>query len=154
MSTSDFLPLIDNEQAFLSLRAQLLAIAFAQRSYLAHSMKENEANGDSHTINVPEIEKAPARATRTGQDRLILHYTYEQRLESYKRDFHHVWQSIFTNTPVMDTRVIIGHRNSRNLQRELVHKRPHPSLLGTITRTMNVNHSHERNTECSILSLS
>ena len=54
----------------------------------------------------------------------------------------------------MDTRVIIGHRNSRNLQRELVHKRPHPSLLGAITRTMNVNHSHERNTECLILSLS
>ena len=113
-------------------------ITFAQRSYLHHPVDTNATTGNSHMIIEREAQMSLAKPTRTWQDRLIFHYTYEQRLESYKCDFHQVWNSISEDTPVMDTRVIIGHRDSRNLQGELVRKRPHPSLLGTITWTIEV----------------
>ena len=55
---------------------------------------------------------------------LIIHYTYEQRLENNKRDIHQHWNNTFAETPVTNTRLIIGNRNSRNLTRELVHRHP------------------------------
>lgn len=54
----------------------------------------------------------------------IIHYTYEKRFQRNKRDFHQLWNQLFQQTPVLDTRLIIGNRNSRNMARELVHRRP------------------------------
>ena len=55
---------------------------------------------------------------------LIIHYTYEKRFQSNKRHFHQFWNQTFQRTPVMERRLIIGNRNSPNITRELVHRRP------------------------------
>ena len=47
----------------------------------------------------------------------------------YKRDIHQIWDDVFANTPIMDVKVIVGHRNSRNIKSERIHTRPCPSLL-------------------------
>jgi hypothetical protein len=52
---------------------------------------------------------------------LIIHYTYEKRLQSNKTVIHQLWNQVFQQTPVIESRLIIGNRNSRNLTRELVH---------------------------------
>jgi hypothetical protein len=54
---------------------------------------------------------------------LIIHYTHEKRFRSNKKDIHHLWKQTFKQTPVIDTRLIIGNRNSRNMTRESVHRR-------------------------------
>jgi hypothetical protein len=58
---------------------------------------------------------------------LIVHYTHEARLQSYKNDIHQLWNQIFAQTPVMNTTLIIGSRNHRNSRGILVHRRPHQS---------------------------
>jgi hypothetical protein len=63
-------------------------------------------------------------------DRLILHFTYEKRLAPYKRDFHEIFNETFANTPASHVKVIVGTRNSANLKRELIRKRPKDTLLG------------------------
>jgi hypothetical protein len=55
---------------------------------------------------------------------LIIHYTYEKRLQSNKTIIHQLWNQVFQQTPVIESRLIIGNRNSRNLTRELVHRHP------------------------------
>jgi hypothetical protein len=67
-------------------------------------------------------------------DRLILDYTHEKRLVSYKRDIHQIWNSNFADTPVHDVKVVVDHRNNRTLQNELVQKRPKSSLLSIPTK--------------------
>ena len=58
------------------------------------------------------------------EKRLIIHYTHEKRLQSNKKDIHNLWNQTFQQTPVTDTRLIVGTRNSRNMTRELVHRHP------------------------------
>lgn len=55
---------------------------------------------------------------------LIIHYTHEQRLASYIRDIHQIWDGIFKSTPVDESKLIVGNRNNRNSAEELVSKRP------------------------------
>jgi hypothetical protein len=43
---------------------------------------------------------------------LIIHYTYEKRLQKNKNAIHQLWHQAFEQIPVMNTRLIIGNRNS------------------------------------------
>ena len=83
--------------------------------------KQNSDEQVSHT-NIQQ-QKKPIEQNKYNKS-LILHYTHEGRLATYKKDFHHIWQQLFQQTPVMSTRLIVGHRNSRNAIQELVSKRP------------------------------
>ena len=55
---------------------------------------------------------------------LIIHYTYEKRFQCNKRYFHQLWNQTFQQTPVMERGLIISNRNSLNMNRELIHRRP------------------------------
>jgi hypothetical protein len=83
------------------------------------------------TINADAKEEVdnPLVKARLGKQtkfdtNLIIHYTHEKRLQNNKQHIHQLWNQTFQQTPVMDTRLIIGTRNSRNMTRELVHRRP------------------------------
>ena len=60
---------------------------------------------------------------------LFLHYTHEKRLDSLKRDIHKIYSEVFQGSLASDMRLIIGHRNSRNTQLELIQKRPHSAFV-------------------------
>jgi hypothetical protein len=49
-------------------------------------------------------------------------YSHSSYTCNKKHDIHQLRNQIFQQTPVMDTRLIIGNRNSRNVSRELVHR--------------------------------
>jgi hypothetical protein len=52
-----------------------------------------------------------------------MHYTHEQRLANNKKDFHQIWNNIFSNIATVNTKLIIGTRNSRNATKEMISKR-------------------------------
>jgi hypothetical protein len=58
-------------------------------------------------------------------DNLIIHYVHEERLTSYKKHIHQLWDQIFKETPAMNTKLIVGNRNSSNTIQTLVRRRPH-----------------------------
>ena len=64
---------------------------------------------------------------------------------------HHVYEDVFQNTPAMQTKLIVGNRNRRHPQNELIHKRPtkKASLRNTMTQSKST-----QNTSTSIFSLS
>jgi hypothetical protein len=48
---------------------------------------------------------------------LIVHYTHEARLASYKKDIHQLWHQLFAETPVMNTNLIIGNRETTGISK-------------------------------------
>ncbi len=49
---------------------------------------------------------------------------------------HKLYDDIFGNTPAMYSKLIVGNRNRRNVQNELIRKRPKKTLLhNTITQS-------------------
>jgi hypothetical protein len=58
------------------------------------------------------------------QDKLLVHYTHEKRFESFKRDMHRLYNDTFGPTPGADAKLIVGTRNRRDSQNELIRKRP------------------------------
>jgi hypothetical protein len=68
--------------------------------------------------------KARINQSKKVDQNLIIHYTHQKQFQSNKKDIHQLWNQLFQQTPVMDTRLIISNRNSRNFTRELGHRRP------------------------------
>jgi hypothetical protein len=56
---------------------------------------------------------------------LIIHYTHEKRFRRYQKEIHQLWKQTFKTTPAALTKLIIGHRNNKNMKREHVRRRPH-----------------------------
>jgi hypothetical protein len=46
-----------------------------------------------------------------------------------KRDMHEVFREAFKDLGIDAVRLIVGHRNSPSMQRELIRKRPHMKLM-------------------------
>lgn len=107
ISISSFQPLINDENQFLMLRSKL----FAQPSIKEMQIGREKAKTETHKDHQPnkKFEKT-----------LFLHYRHEQRLDSLKRDIHKIYSEVFQGTEASDIRLIIGHRNSRNIQSELI----------------------------------
>ena len=81
---------------------------------------------------------------------LFIHYTHENRLEPLKRDIHTIYSDVFHGTNASDIRLIIGHRNSRSIECELIQKRPHSSFvklkpMGRKNQLLSSVNSHRQN---------
>jgi len=77
------------------------------------------------TTTTATTEKKP---TSYG-NKLFIHYLHEKRFRSFKRGMHQIFGNSFRNTPAMDIRLIVGNRNRRDAKKELIRKKPKPSLL-------------------------
>jgi hypothetical protein len=108
--------LINDENQFLMLQNKL----FSQPS-----VKETQISRQIANIPTNEDDQPNKKFEKT----LFLHYTHEKRLDSLKRDIHKIYSEVFQGTAASDIRLIIGHRNSRNIQSELIQKRPHGAFV-------------------------
>ncbi|CAF2090113.1 unnamed protein product, partial [Rotaria magnacalcarata] len=63
------------------------------------------------------------------QNKLIIHYTHEKRFNTRKRDLHRIFQETFANTPIIETKLIVGNRNQKSTIKELIRKLPRQELL-------------------------
>ena len=110
-SSSSILPLIDNENKFLQIRKQLISKTTKSASTGKNFLTCN------NKIKVLSKEVTP-------ENPLIVHYTYENRLKTFKTEFHTIWSETFNNTPLIDLKVIVGNRISSNSTKELVQTNP------------------------------
>ena len=128
----NILPLIDTPTKFTVFRQEITkkpsAEECALRARLAKMIKfpMNDTEVESSTIRrVEENSKWEAN--------LIVHYTHEGRLATYKQKLHRLWNEFFHQTPVKHTRLIIGNRNSLNLVEQLIRLHPEKSALPSLT---------------------
>ena len=110
---------IDQEARYITVRSRLLAQPTVAEYQVSSRMATiSDSKVDPVLVN-PIVQaqfKAPGK-------RLLLHYTFEQRLAHYGRDIHRIWRGIFQNETCIDNRLIVGLRNNKNTTRELVRTR-------------------------------
>jgi len=78
---------------------------------------------DYDAVDNPLV-RAQLRKKSKSIHNLIIHYTHEARLARYKKDIHQLWHRIFTETPITNTKLIVGNRNNRKCQDSLVRRCP------------------------------
>lgn len=59
---------------------------------------------------------------------LFIHYSHEKRFQSMKRGLHEVHEGLFSQSANRNVKMIVGTRNRRSANHELIRKRP-PSFL-------------------------
>ncbi|CAF0779037.1 unnamed protein product [Rotaria sordida] len=115
--------MIHNENDSVTIRRELLHKLTIPKYRIASRLAKTIDTNFKHEVNDPlvkiRLDKIPKWTTN-----LIIHYTHERRLSTYKKDIHQLWNHIFVHTPVINTRLIVGKRNSANLTKELVCRRP------------------------------
>jgi hypothetical protein len=133
ISSSSFLPVIDNETQLFLMRDKIMRQPTSRQSQVAMSTSianiDNDQTDDTVDIESKEPTKNAGRKPTNYGDKLFFHYTHEKRFESFKRDMHKIYDTVFKNTPAMDLRVIVGNRNRPDAKTEIISKRPKLSLL-------------------------
>jgi hypothetical protein len=84
---------------------------------------------DEEQIETKESKNKTENNKQSYQDQFILHYTYEKRVGSTKRDMHRIHGDVFQNTPTMQVKMIVGNRNRRAAVHDLIRKKPKKSIL-------------------------
>jgi hypothetical protein len=70
-------------------------------------------------IDTPFDDKIPIDYRKT----LFVHFTYCSSMITFPRKFHELWNKYFGQSPINEVNPILGTRNVKNLQRQLVHTR-------------------------------
>jgi hypothetical protein len=76
-------------------------------------------NDNKDTVDNPLVKTKLDKVSKWINN-LIIHYTHEKRLATYKKDIHQLWNKTFTQTPLFNTRLIIVNRNSQNMMKQLL----------------------------------
>ena len=137
--SSSFLPYITNEQQFILARRRISDQLTPRQSQVALNAATADLDNDQTDDDTPVIQPNDSAmettvttenkpATSSG-NKLFIHYRHEKRFRSFKRDLHRVYDNVFRGTPAMDVRLIVGTRNRRDANNELVHKKPKQWLL-------------------------
>jgi hypothetical protein len=122
LSISAVLPMIHTENDFTRIRYVLLNRPTISEYQIA-SRATKAINDDPTEEIIDPLVKAQLNKQSKFNTNLIIHYTYENRLQSNKNSIHQLWHQTFEKTLVMTTRLIIGNRNSPTMTKELVHRR-------------------------------
>jgi hypothetical protein len=111
------------ENQFFKVRIQLLekqTVGEQQLLYRIGTITDNDKNEPTNDkIIQHKLQKHDKWNTC-----LIVHYKHEQRLASYKKELHQIWNNTFIHTPIVYSKLIVGSCNNHNNTRELVSKRP------------------------------
>ncbi|CAF4829967.1 unnamed protein product, partial [Rotaria magnacalcarata] len=147
ISSRSFLPFLDNERQFSQIRIALSGQPSRQQSQvemrIATLTNDNEHliedSDKKREFSIPENKKP-----NEFQNKLIIHYTHEKRFNTRKRDLHCTFQEKFANTPIIETKLIIGNRNRINTMKELIRKRPRQAMLKNKDETSMINEKKSR----------
>ena len=134
LSTTSFLPLIDDEKQYFLLRNKLFHRPTAEESksnlnYIASNCDPQQATTATTTNSSTKSSVATTAKVKKYEDKLIFHYTHEQRFHSFKRDMRKLYKDHFGDPSAMAIKLIVSNRNRRSATHELVRKRPNKSLL-------------------------
>ncbi|CAF1200198.1 unnamed protein product [Rotaria sp. Silwood1] len=132
ISTTPFLSMCTDEKQFKQMRQIILRIPTYKQSQVALSAAT--ANLDNDPSDEPLMQETniindPEKNDAKLDNKIIIHYTHEKRLHSFKRDMHRIMDHTFENKLDKDIKLIVGNRNRRAAENELIRKRPKQSLL-------------------------
>jgi hypothetical protein len=75
---------------------------------------DNINNGYIEQIKTTGSTKKVTDKVKNDGNKLIIHYAYEKRFRSFKRDMHKHHEDISQNTPAINIKLIVGNRNRRS----------------------------------------
>jgi hypothetical protein len=133
LSSSSFLPVIDNEKQYLLLHHKIIGQPTARQSQVAMSITTATGNIDFDQLNSTEDTESLGSNKKSTKkpygNKILFHYTHEKRFQSFKRDMHKIYEDTFQNTYAMEVKIIVGNRNRRDTKNELIRKRPKRAIL-------------------------
>jgi hypothetical protein len=115
--------LFNNENDFAAIHRYLLNIPTIHEHQIASRIAKT-INSDNNDMVHNSLVNTKLNQESKWNTSLIIHYTHEARLSTYKKDIHQLWNRTFKETPVINTRLIVGNRNSKNLTKQLVRRGP------------------------------
>ncbi|CAF2090823.1 unnamed protein product [Rotaria magnacalcarata] len=145
ISSLEFLSFLDNERHFLQMRIALSGQPSRQQSQV--KMRSATLTTDNYHL-IEESHKKQEFTIQENtkpnefQNKLIIHYTHEDRFNKCKRDMHCIFQEIFSNTQIIETKLIVGNRKQKSTMRELIRKRARQTILKNKARA---NENQEMN---------
>ena len=138
ISITSIIPLLESKDDFMFIRTHLLNNpTIAERQITSRIAKTIDPQTNDQLDN--SIVQTRCDKKSKWIDNLIIHYTHEARLQSYKKNIHQLWNQIFEQTPVINTKLIVGHRNNRNATKTFVHRHPQNK---SITKPMDNIHQN------------
>jgi hypothetical protein len=115
--------MLTNDNDFAFIRRSILNKPTIPEYQLASRIAKATNVNSEEKVDNPLVKARIGKQTKFDTN-LIIHYTHEKRFQTNKKNIHQLWNQTFEQTPVIDTRLIIGTRNSHNMTRELVHRYP------------------------------
>ncbi|CAF1627964.1 unnamed protein product [Adineta ricciae] len=125
ISTTSFLSLLQNESQFHLMRDHIMNLSTIDAIHQIDNEIQHSNINQQQQESISTVEERQKKY----QDKIIVHYTHEKRFSPTKRDLHKKYTDIFQNTPAMNVRLIVGSRNRRSAQHDLIRKRPPKRLL-------------------------
>jgi hypothetical protein len=135
LSPTSIMPRIATENHFTFVRSYALNRTTAIEHQIASRIAKTIDPLQNDIIDDPLVRMRINREL-TSFHYLIIHYMHEERFRTSKKGIHQIWHHIFADTPVIDTKLIIGNRNSRNAIKVLVRRQPQ-IILSSKTITNN-----------------
>jgi len=133
LSSSSFLPLIDNEKQYFLLHHKIIGQPTIQQSQVAMSITTATGNIDFDQLNsIEEMESIGSNKKSTKKpygNKILFHYTHEKRFQSFKRDMHTIYEDTFKNICATEVKIMVGNRNRPDAKHELIRKKPKREIL-------------------------
>ncbi|CAF1348631.1 unnamed protein product [Didymodactylos carnosus] len=100
LSTTSFIPLIDDEKQYFLLRNKLFHRQTAEESksnlnYIASNFDPQQVTTATTTNISTKSSMAATAKVKKYEDKLIFHYTHEKRFHSFKRDMQKLYKDHF-----------------------------------------------------------
>jgi predicted methyltransferase len=114
-----------------------------RQSKIEAQISQSKQNNENDQEEEPKQALASTSTTHQQgknkcQDNVIIHYTHENRFTSMKRDTHEIFREAFKGLGPEAVRLVVGHRNSPTIQRELIRKRSHMKLMTVNPKVTNL----------------
>ena len=112
-----------SEKDFVKNRRELLNKPTIQEIAIQSSISKASCSSNEESISESTVQSRKKPPSKWDSN-LIIHYSYENRLSTYKNDIHQLWNQHFRQTPVINTRLIIRTKDNPNLTERLVRRQP------------------------------
>jgi hypothetical protein len=121
---------------FATIHRQLLRKPTISEHQIASRIAKTIDNDNKDTVDNLLVKTRLDKESKCINS-LITHYIHEKRLATYKKDIHKLWNQTFTQTPLLNTWLIIGNRNNQNMTKQPVCRRSQTShRKSNFTRTL------------------
>ena len=127
-----FIPYIFAKDQFNAIHQDLSEHMTPRQSQVAFSAAKADLDNDQTdyehaTTTVTKISSSSSSLSPS--NKLFIHYKYEKRFRSFRRDIHQIHNRVIPRHLALDLRLIVGTYNRSNAQNELIRKKPKQWLL-------------------------